>query len=78
MEDLDALQPNHVLNVIDSADSVSRIVLPLKSILEYIPIPAYALQILESTIETAKDVSSLQWMRLPMLKYVSFCLSSIR
>ncbi len=39
MEDLDALQPNRVLDVIDSADSVSQIVLPLKSILEYIPIP---------------------------------------
>ncbi len=59
MKDLDALQPNPVLDVIDSADRISQIALPLKSVLELIPISASVLQVLENTIETFKDVSRL-------------------
>jgi len=59
MADLDPLLSKHVLDAIDSGDSVSQIVLPLKSILELITIPENALQVLENTMETVKDLHPL-------------------
>ncbi len=58
MKDLNPLLPKRVQDVINSGDSVSKISRPLKSVLEMIPIPENALQVLKGISETLKDVSS--------------------
>ncbi len=69
MKDLDPLLPKRVQDAIDSGDSFLKNTQKLKSILEIIPIPENALKVLEGIGETAKDVSSLQWMACPDAEY---------
>jgi len=59
MKDLDPLLPKRIQDVIASGDSVSSLFRPLKSILEVIPMPEGALQVLEGISETLKDAHPL-------------------